>query len=129
MKATLWRMTARPTVTDEDGTERPASDAELLNMGVKVVGEEGGDEIAHVEPGTEPPGTAVRLKGPGWRWSDLKDELPDVASQVLEAVWEETDEEGNTVRRRGPQGPARSRGNIPTSVAEDLPPHFWAGDA
>lgn len=51
----------------------------------------------------------------------------DHAEQVLEATWDAL-LDGQNVIKRGKQGPARARGDIPLSIEEDLPPHTWLGD-
>lgn len=134
MRSSLYRLsTGRPQVVDPETEEdRDATDRELLNMGYKVVGTESGDEVVHAAPGVGPPDGADVLKDGGeapWQWSGLPDEMSSVADAVLHAVWEEEDSDGKMVRRRGPQGPAESRGDIPTAVATHMPSHHWSGDS
>lgn len=122
MDATLWRMRERPTVEDEDGN-RPATDADLLNMGVKPVGiAPNGDTLIHAAPDTDlSPPEFTNVFNPGWSWEDVPQK---VREHVLEASWEE-EVDGETVRRR------RKIRDVPsgaTVVESDLPPHHWFGD-
>lgn len=134
MKATLWRMRNRPETDDVDpdtgdvtGTS-PATDAELLGMGMKIVGvAPNGDEIVHVAPGVDvpnPPDFTI-IFNPGWSWDDVPSQVRD---NVLEAAYEteETvDGETVTVRRRGKVADVPSGATV---VETDLPPHRWYGD-
>lgn len=128
MDATLWRMRNRPETEDPDtGETSPATDAELLNLGIKVVGTTpNGDEIVQAAPTEEegdllsPPDFTNLLK-PGWTWDDVPDALRD---HLLEAAYEE-DVDGESVRRRAKIADVPSGA---TALETDLPPHYWFGD-
>lgn len=149
---TLHRMPTRPTVTDEDG-EHTATDRELLNRDLIVVGTESGDEIVHdAGRGADHlPADAEKLTDVG-DWSDARSGLPSsVADAVLESVHEaDVDDGGGNVitvqirekigngsppnsdfrRRAGDPDPeAGPPFNVGTKqeVASDLPPHRWSG--
>ena len=67
-----------------------------------------------------PPGLTKVSEGVGRFGRDV---LGTVADRVLEATWEDTDEEGNPVIRRGKVADA------PAVVLEtDLRPHRWLGE-
>lgn len=153
MATTLHRMPTRPTVTDEDG-EHTATDTELLNRDLIVVGTDSGDEIVHdAGRGAEHlPADAEKLTDVGSDWSNARSDLPTaVADAVLESVHEADVDDGDgnvtTVRIRDKVGNGtpsnarfRRRAGDPdpqsgppfnvgakSEVESDLPPHRWNG--